>query len=83
MSEVCCFCSRKVWDTLEPRVSSLEGKIEKQLTKKYGCSNCGAGRNLASDVSPEVVTKTEKLPQLDQFDPNFEELHDVAEGMIL
>ena len=83
MSEVCTFCSGKVWDTLEPRISSLEGKIEKRLTKKYGCSKCGTGRNLASGFLPVVVTQTEKLPQLDQFDPNFEELHDVAEGMIL
>ena len=30
-----------------------------------------------------VLPQTEKLPQLDQFDPNFEELHDVPEGMIL
>ena len=30
-----------------------------------------------------VLPPTEKLPHLDQFDPNFEELHDVPEGMIL
>ena len=30
-----------------------------------------------------VLPQTEKLPQLDQFDPNFEELNDVPEGMIL
>ena len=29
------------------------------------------------------LPETEKLPQLDQFDPNFEELHDVPEGLIL
>ena len=29
------------------------------------------------------LPETEKLPQLDQFDPNFEELHDDPEGLIL
>ena len=51
MSEVCCSCLGKVWDT-------LEGKIAKRLTKKHGCSKCGAGRKLASGVSPEVVTNS-------------------------
>merc|ERR1712168_909133 len=69
------------FDCLTDSDEMLSSDSEVQSTPRISQRSIADSQQSATETESEafVLPETEKLPKLDQFDPNFEELHDVPE----